>query len=270
MPRDETEMAVIRVDDASDPRLADYARVREPVLLRERGAFIAESREVVRILLDETEIAVRSLLVTEAAAIAFAPALERRGQNIPVYVGDRALMERVVGYDIHRGCLAAAERPAPVALETLLPTTTLLVLESVSNPDNVGGAFRNALAFGAGGILLGPGCADPYYRKTIRTSMAAVLRLPHVAARDWPGSLERIRAAGRTVVALTPRTDAVDLAEVRAAGPMAVLVGNEGTGLSDVALAAADVAARIPIADTVDSLNVATTAGIALYALSRR
>jgi tRNA G18 (ribose-2'-O)-methylase SpoU len=270
MPRDETEMTVFRVEDPRDPRLVDYARVREPVLLRERGVFIAESREVVRILLDETEIAVRSLLVTEAAATAFAPALERRGQDIPVYVGDRALMKRLVGYDIHRGCLAAAERPAPVAVETLLPATTLLVLESVSNPDNVGGAFRNALAFGASGIVLGPGCADPYYRKTIRTSMAAVLRLPHAVARDWPGSLERMRAAGLTVLALTPRADAVDLAEVRAAGPMAVLVGNEGAGLSDAALAAADVAARVPIADNVDSLNVATTAGIALYALSHR
>jgi len=263
-------MVIVRVDDPKDPRLEDYAGVREPVLLRERGVFIAESREVVRILLEETDVEVRSLLLNDATLSALEGALGRLADQTPVYVGDRALTREVIGFDIHRGCLAAAERPESAPLETLLSASTLVVLESVSNPDNVGSVFRNALALGAGGVVLGPRCADPYYRKTIRTSMAAVLRLPHATLDDWPHGLVRLRDAGFTVVALTPRDDAVDIADLAPGERVALLLGNEGAGLSDEAIAAADVAARIPISSRIDSVNVATASGIGLYALSRR
>ena len=72
----------------------------------------------------------------------------------------------------------------------------LVVLEGVTNADNVGGVFRNAAAFGAGGVLLSPTCCDPLYRKAIRTSMGAALRVPFARGRwvDWPGALLRVRA----------------------------------------------------------------------------
>ena len=147
-----------------------------------------------------------------------------------------------------------------------------MILEGVSNPDNIGGVFRNAAAFGAGGVLLSPTCCDPLYRKAIRTSMGATLRVPFARLDDWPAAIERVHQAGFTVVALTPREPAEALEDY--APPrqrrIALVVGTEGAGLTSTVEAAADVRVRIRMSDTVDSLNVAVATGIALHALRGR
>jgi tRNA G18 (ribose-2'-O)-methylase SpoU len=147
------------------------------------------------------------------------------------------------------------------------------VLEGVGNADNVGGVFRNAAAFGADLVVLSPGCCSPLYRKAIRTSMGATLRVPFVHVTDgWPGTLTTLRGAGFTLVALTPREPAValdDLAARLAPAPLAVIVGAEGQGLTAAVEAAADVRVRIPILPSVDSLNLAVAAGIVLERVTR-
>jgi tRNA G18 (ribose-2'-O)-methylase SpoU len=144
-----------------------------------------------------------------------------------------------------------------------------VILEGVSNADNVGGVFRNAAAFGAS-VLLSPACCDPLYRKAIRTSMGAVLRVPFAWLDEWPAALAEVRAAGFTMAALTLREPAETLrlfARRSRIGRLAWLVGTEGAGLSDAVEAAADHRVQIPISRAVDSLNVAVAVGIALHAL---
>ena len=143
-----------------------------------------------------------------------------------------------------------------------------MVLDGVSDPDNVGSIFRNAAAFGAAGVVLSPACADPLYRKAIRTSMGTTLALPFRVADDWPGVLRRLRESGTLVAALTPREPAagVEAFARRAAGVgVALLLGNEGAGVSAAALDACDERVRIDLDPAVDSLNVATAAAIALH-----
>jgi tRNA G18 (ribose-2'-O)-methylase SpoU len=142
----------------------------------------------------------------------------------------------------------------------------LCVLEGVGDHENLGSIFRNAAALGVDGVLLGPGCSDPLYRRAVRVSMGHVLRVPFGTVTDWPGGLHELRAEGFRVLALTPDATAVPLHEaVRAGQRTAVLLGSEGPGLTEEALAAADERVRIPMAGDVDSLNVATAAAIALY-----
>ena len=146
---------------------------------------------------------------------------------------------------------------------------------AVGNPDNVGSLFRNAAAFGAAGVVLSPGCADPFYRKAIRTSAGATLRLPFATASDWPAALRALRARGYLVAALTPPGGAAGVATVelgdfaarRPRRPVALVVGTEGDGLTAAALAEADVRVQITIDPSVDSLNVATAAAVALHRL---
>jgi tRNA G18 (ribose-2'-O)-methylase SpoU len=193
-----------------------------------------------------------------------------------VYVVTHETMNEVTGFNIHRGCLAIGERPPALPWTAVVQDASLLVmLERVSNADNVGGIFRSAAAFGADAVLLGPACADPLYRKSIRTSMGAALRVPFAPMPDWPEDLIRLRAAGFRLLALTPNADATPLELIDDEGqPRAakdtLLVGHEGEGLSAEAIAAADVRIRIPMAADVDSLNVATAASIALYELASR
>lgn len=271
-----THANVVRIDDPGDPRLADYRDLRSPTRTAERSVFIVESRSVVRCLL-ASRFRVRSILVTAPALASLGEALAGRRERIAVHVAAPDVVRAVVGFDFHRGCLAAGERePAPTPATLLAPPgrRLLLVLEAIANPDNVGGIFRNARALGADGVLLGPGCADPLYRKAIRVSAGGTLTVPFVEVNEWPAALAGVRAAGFTLLALTTRPDAVDVAAFGATRPVpartALLLGNEGDGLSAGARAAADVEATIPMAAGVDSLNVATASGIALDRLARR
>jgi tRNA G18 (ribose-2'-O)-methylase SpoU len=260
-----------RIDDAGDPRAADYAHVGDPDWLRRHALFVAEGRLVVERLIAAGRFAPRSILVTPAALAKLTPSLAR--VRCPVYVAAPPILETITGFDFHRGCLAIASREPAVGFEG--PTGSeyrLLGLEGVGNPDNVGGLFRVAAAFGSEGILLDPGSADPLYRKAIRTSMGAALRIPFFRPMPWPDSLETLRAQGFKIVALTPRHPAVPLADyarlVEGDERLVLMVGAEGEGLSDAVLRLADAAVRIPVAAGVDSLNVVVAAGIALAMLS--
>jgi len=262
-----------RLASLADPRLEDYRNVPDPELLVARGLFIAEGRLVVRRLLTSSRFTTRSLLLTPAAEADLRDVVEAH-PSLPVYVVNQEAMNTIIGFDIHRGCLGVGERPAPEGWRDVIEDArTMVVLEAVGNADNVGAVFRNAAAFGAGGVLLGPACADPLYRKAIRTSMGAALQVPFAHFSDWPADLYRLREFGMATIALTPNPSALPLADVvrtpAARRRVALVLGHEGSGLSEAALRAVDLHARIPMAPGVDSLNVATTAAIALYDLGR-
>ncbi len=266
-------MSIVLIDSIDDLRVASYREVADPELVRRQGLFVAEGRRVVERVIADGRCAIRSVLVSEAARRSLQPVLERLAGSVPIYVCRADGFLGLTGHNIHRGCLALAERPAPTRLDDVLRGTRLvLALEAISNADNVGGAFRNAAAFGADAILLSPTCCDPLYRKAIRTSMAATLRVPFARAEDWGAALERLRESGFEIVALTPRRPGEDLdrfAARRKSAKLAIVAGAEGTGLGAETEAAADVRVRIPILAEVDSLNVAVAIGIALHTVSR-
>jgi tRNA G18 (ribose-2'-O)-methylase SpoU len=262
-----------RILTPDDPRAADYRGVSDPQLLRSRKLFIAEGRIVVTRLIEDGRWTIRSVLVSEAAKRDLEPMLAAIAARVPILVCEAAEFLGITGYDIHRGCLALVERRPALSLEAVLAGARLtVVLEGVSNADNVGGVFRNAAAFGADVVLLSPTCCDPLYRKAIRTSMGASLRVPFVQLGEWPASLPQLRAAGFQLVALTPRepSEPLDTFASRPRAPkLALLVGAEGPGLTAAVESAADDRIRIPIAPGIDSLNLAVATGIALEHLTR-
>jgi len=258
-----------------DPRIAAYREAREAHLASRSGLFLAEGREIVRTLLTGSLYRAQSVLVTPVALEAIADALSHASGDLPVYIAEQRLMNQIVGFDIHRGCLAAGERPSTTAMEMLLSAlparATVLALESLTNHDNVGAIFRNAVAFGVAGVVLSADCCDPLYRKAIRVSMGGALRVPFARATGrFAEAVAELKAAGFTTAALTTG----GAVEVRALGATlgasprrALLLGAEGPGLTPSAMAAADVGVRIGMAPGVDSLNVATAAAIALHQL---
>jgi tRNA G18 (ribose-2'-O)-methylase SpoU len=267
-------LSVETIEDPEDPRLADYREIRDAERRLRDGTFIAEGRLVVRRLLGAGRYRVRSALVTPPALHALGETLGAAG--VPTYLVRQDIVEAVVGMEFHHGCLAAGERGVEPGAEAVLAEAlrpTLMVLEGLGDSSNVGALFRNALAFGVGAVFLAPGTADPLYRKAIRVSSGATVAMPFARLADWPRDLERLRAAGYTVLALTPRPEAVDIGELGAGRPLperlALLLGTEGRGLSADALAAADLQVRIPMAPEMDSLNVAAAGAVALHWLSR-
>jgi tRNA G18 (ribose-2'-O)-methylase SpoU len=254
------------IDSADDPRLDPYRHVADPAWIRDRHLFVAEGRLVVERLITLGRFTVHSILLNRAAHAAIGEPLSTAGAPVLV-CSNSSLLATITGYNFHRGCLALVTRPPLGKLADLLTCRCVLALEGVGNPDNIGGLFRTAAALGAQGVLLDERSGDPFYRKAIRTSMGAVLRLPFVRAENWNETVGTFREHGFKVIALTPSASAVDLAEVRPVRPdeqVMVMVGAEGPGLDPVSLEAADLRVRIPINDAVDSLNVVVAAGIAL------
>jgi len=266
-------MLPVSIDSIDDPRVAAYRNVRD-ANLRQGRSFVAEGRLNVRRLLATPRFRTRSVFVTPAGFAGIREAIATRA-DMPVYLASQQLMNGVVGYAMHRGCLAEGVRGEEPGFASLLdaegrPPRLCVALEDVTNPENVGAIFRNALAFGAGGLLLTPRCVDPLYRRSIRVSMGASLRVPFARTAEWPGELRRLREAGVFAIALSTRA-ALPLSALRlprdATGAVLV-VGSEGSGLSAAARAESDACVAIPMAPGIDSLNAGTATGIALHALA--
>jgi tRNA G18 (ribose-2'-O)-methylase SpoU len=247
-----------------------FRLVGDPAALERAGLFVAEGRLIVERLLLDGRFRAHSVAVTPAAATALASVFAQRS-DVPVHVCDPKQLQAITGFDFHRGCLALAWRtPERVTLDSFLLAERLLALEGVGNPDNVGGLFRTAFALGVQGVLLNSSTADPLYRKAIRTSMGATLRLPFVRLDAWADDLQRLRSRGFRIIALTPNPEATDLGDLTVSDDdrAIIVVGSEGNGLTRGALAQSDVQVRISIDPRADSLNVVVAAGIVLHALS--
>jgi len=258
----------LTITDPRDPRVADFhdlhAGDRRPGTERGSGPVVVEGVTAVERLLG-TGLALRAVYgVAGRLAALDLPA------GVPAYEADKWVVSETIGFRLTRGVLASAERPVQPSLDDVLGSARrIAVLEGLNDHENIGSIGRSAVALGVDALLLDPTCADPYYRRSVRVSMGHLLTLPVRVLTDWPGDLQRVRAAGFTTVALTPDPGAVDL---RSLDPVehprtALLLGAEGPGLTAAAMAAVDVRARIPMRSGVDSLGVAAAAAVAFATL---
>lgn len=259
-------MHLLAIDDPADPRLDDFRDLTDAdVRPDRRGVVIAEGVNVVD-RLARSPYPVRAVIGVPERLVALQPVLEPL--DVPVYSVDKWTLSSVVGFRVTRGVLASADRPPPVSSAALLTRgERIVVLEGLNDFENLGALFRNAAAFGVDAVLLDPRCADPLYRRSVRVSMGHALTVPFaVLDGPWPASLSALRDF--SVLAMTPDPSATPLREIDVPKRWAVLLGAEGPGLSDGAMAAADLRVRIPMAEGVDSLNVATAAAVAFAHLA--
>jgi tRNA G18 (ribose-2'-O)-methylase SpoU len=248
----------VEVDDPTDPRLFDFVELRDG--RSPEGAFIVEGRTPLSELV-RSEYRTRAVLIAQSKLDVVMPLLD--GIDAPLYVGDMALLRATVGFNLHRGVVASAQRlPAADPLSLVAGARRIAVLEQLNDVENLGNLFRSARAFGIDAVLLDPQTADPLYRRCVRVSMGHVMHVPFARFDHWPDALEDVRSLGFTVAALTPSPDATPIHEFHAER-VAWLLGAEGAGLTEEALALADVRVKIPMAAEVDSLNVGTAAAIA-------
>jgi tRNA G18 (ribose-2'-O)-methylase SpoU len=268
---------VERVTGPDDERLADYVGLTDVALRSrrepEQGLYMAESEKVIRRALDAGHRP-RSLLLSDRWLEPMADLVARvAAAGAPVYVGTPAVLQEITGFNVHRGAIASMHRPAPRPLaDVLAGARRVAVLEDVVDHTNVGAVFRSAAGIGADAVLVSPRCADPLYRRAVRVSMGTVFQVPWARLEPWPAGLAELRAHGFTVaaLALTPAAVPLDALEAEPPQRLALVLGTEGDGLSDLALAEADLAVRIPMAGGVDSLNVAAAAAVAFWATRPR
>jgi tRNA G18 (ribose-2'-O)-methylase SpoU len=264
-------MAVVPVGSLDDPRLADYSHQTDVALRKARGTehglYLAESALVLERALRAGHRP-RSVLalgpsVDEAVALV--------GDDVPVFSGPDHLLAELTGYALHRGLVASMHRPALPSVESLLgDARRVVILENVADPTNVGAIFRSVAGIGADAVLVTERTSDPFYRRAIRVSMGTVLQVPWSRLGDWESSRRLLAASGFHIAALALEHGAVSLRDFAASAPerVALVLGAEGEGLTREAIDAADTIVQIPMAHGIDSLNVAATAAVAMYALA--
>ncbi|AWH91511.1 TrmH family RNA methyltransferase [Dietzia lutea] len=277
-------MHVVDVSDPADPRLDDLRDLnnsdRRPDLPGGRGLVIAEGTYVVgRMLLSRFRPHV--LLGTDSRLQQLRREATAEGWDADERAGDavylcttKDVLSEVIGFRSSRDILAAADRPEPLAVDEVVDgARTLVVLEGVNDPENLGAIFRNCAALGVDGVLFGAATGDPLYRRVVRVSMGHVLRLPFAhlpgTPTTWQRSLDDLGERGFRTIALTPAAE-TPLSRAVAAEKVAFVLGAEGPGLTEHAMRACDVRAAIPMTDGTDSLNVATAAAVAFYERARR
>jgi tRNA G18 (ribose-2'-O)-methylase SpoU len=275
-PQLEPQLEPSIVTSIDDPRLQPF-RALKGMGVRPDGTFVAESELVLDRLL-ESKYPVRSILITPARAARLeaqiAMANAQRDIRFEVLVAEREIIDAVVGYPLHRGVITLAERRSlPPVVDVLAKARTVIVMEDIADPDNIGAIFRHAAGFGVDAVILTGHTADPLYRRTIRVAMGWTLAIPYCRTAPEDGPItDLLDAAGFTSFALTPEASAPTLAEalatLREASKVALLVGAEGPGLKPETMNEVTSKARIPMAVGVDSFNVATSSAIALFALT--
>ena len=262
----------IPIEHPHDPRIEPFLGLRDQETRKQReradgdmaAVFMAEGDLVIDRAIAHG-YSLRSVLVAG-----------RRTKPLPDSVGDAdvylasdAVLTEVTGRPELRDPIACFARPPlPDLTELLEQHSTFAVLENVNNPNNLGVIMRNAAALGIDAVLLDPRCADPLYRRAVRASMGQVFAIPHTRLKALPSGLDPLHAAGVTSIALTPQGD-ITLRDFLPPKKVAILLGAEGPGLTDATMAASKHRVRIPMANSVDSLNVANAAAIAFHHLSR-
>jgi tRNA G18 (ribose-2'-O)-methylase SpoU len=263
-------LAVLRIEDLDDPRLAPYRALKKNNFTRSSSHFVVEGDKLVRRLLD-SDFTIVSLLVAEQHLPAV---VEATGGDVDVLVVDRPAIEEIVGFNFHRGMLGCALRkPRPALAEIAhmsAPRLTLVACPDVQDPENLGAILRIASALAIDAVVLGAGCCDPFSRRVLRVSMGAALRVNIVECDDLAADLTAMRdSIGLELWAAVTNATATGFDQIVRPDRLALVLGSEGHGLSAEWVARCDRAVTIPMAPRVDSFNVAVAAGILLYHLTR-
>lgn len=262
---------IIKITDFNAPQLDVYARITEGQLLNRqeprKGMFIAESPRVIERALDYGCVPVSILI--ETRQIEGQKHIIKRCGNIPVYTAEFDVLTQLTGFKLTRGMLCAMYRPTPKTVsEICTGARRLAVLENVVNPTNVGAVFRSAAALGIDGVLLTPACSNPLYRRAICVSMGTVFQISWAFFTEGQG-IKLLQNLGFRTVALALNKDAlnIDAPQLKQEEKLAIVLGTEGDGLAAETIASCDYTVRIPMANGVDSLNVAAASAVAFWQL---
>lgn len=266
-------LRILSIESIDDPRLSPYRTMREQEDHAQQQIFVAEGEKVVRRLL-ETNLEIVSVLMPEKWVESFKPLIAARPEEINLFVAARASIEEIIGFPVHQGVMAVAKIPAPENLADVLVRSKsprlFVAVDGLSGVENLGVLIRNAVAFGAQALIVGPTSNHPYLRRAVRSSMGTIFKLPFVETANLAESLQQLRLAGVRCIAAHPHTEKTYLWQADLRSNCCIILGSEGFGISRPVLEQCDETVAIPMSSEVDSLNVGSAAAAFFYEAKRQ
>ena len=254
--------------------LTPYRTLRQSVEQFRKGMFIAEGTIVVQRLLESAHTIV-SVLIAPEWLEGYRDRFASRPEQITVFVGQKELLNTIVGYNLHQSIMALGKIPAQETIDTVLATSTppylFVAMDGLANAENIGVLVRNCTAFGVQAILVGETSSSPYLRRAVRNSMGTVFKMPVVQCTILAETLRTLQVSHKfKVLAAHPHSEEHSIQRTDFSGNCCLVFGSEGNGLSPQILSACDMAVTIPMARNVDSLNVASASAVFLYEVLRQ
>ena len=264
----------ININNLNEPELIPYRTLRQSVEHFHQGMFIAEGEKVVRRLL-ESKLYVLSMLITPERLKHYEELITARAENIKVFIAEKNLLETIVGFNLHQGVMALGKIPVQASLESVLsesmPPYLFVVIDGLTNSENIGVLVRNCAAFGVQAVLAGETSSSPYLRRAVRNSLGTVFKIPVVHCENLAGILQTLRNEHEfEIIAAHPHSEKCSLQSVDFTGNCCIVFGSEGEGISQKVLSVCSIAAAIPMQMGVDSLNVANANVVFLYEAARQ
>jgi tRNA G18 (ribose-2'-O)-methylase SpoU len=245
----------------------------------QQGIFVAEGEKVVHRLL-ESNLNIRSLLVSQERFAGIEKRVRENRQAIEVFVGEKKLLDTIVGHDLHQAILAIGSVPQPLTSQQIVTRMhsdtsgnagrrVYVLVDGITNAENMGVIIRNCVCFGVTAVLVLPTSCDPYLRRSVRNSMGNIFGFPVVYIHDTIKEIQNLKQAGVTFFAAHPYTMSIDLRTATFPDNSCIVFGAEGHGISPDVLALCDAYVTIPMKEGVDSLNVASASAVILYHLQQ-
>ena len=268
---------IIKINDINSPELSVYASLTEAQLKEESGLFIAESVKVIDVALS-SGIEPVSFLMEERQIEGIGKDILSLCPDVPVFTASRDVLSALTGFELTRGVLCAMRRPKVRSLDCVLENAKrVAVLERLSDSVNVGAIFRSAAALGIDAVLLFHNCCEPLNRRTVRVSMGSVFLVPWAffPKSDYPlpsDAVGFLRKKGFVTAAMALKDNSIGIDDpiLSSSQKLALFFGAEGDGLSADTINSCDYTAKIPMHNSVDSLNVAAAAAITFWQLGAK
>lgn len=260
--------SIEHITSLSHPELEPYHTLRRPVEHLQQGIFVAESGKVVARLL-ASSIQPISMLLSDDWYQQFLPMIEANSSPIKIFVGEKALLESIVGHRLHQSIMAVGKIPQKIRPTDMLRSSAenalYVMADGITNSENMGVIVRNCVCFNADALLVLPSSCDPYLRRSVRNSMGNIFQLPIVYLEDGDADIRRIRSSGIRLYAAHPQPESMPVGSVRFGARTCIVVGAEGNGISAQLLDLCDEYVTIPMKEGVDSLNVASATAVMLW-----
>lgn len=255
------------------PELEPYRTLRRPVEHLEQGIFVAEGEKVIVRLL-ESPLTIRSILLSQDWFEVHKGLIEANANMIRVFIGAKKLLETIVGHVLHQSIMGLATVPSQRHSDELFSSdqkhSTAVVVDGITNAENMGVIVRNCVCFGVDALLVLPTSCDPYLRRSVRNSMGNIFQLPVIYIRDTKEELSRLREHGFRLIGAHPHPKSIEITRADFSGRNIIVLGAEGHGISQEVLDLCDEYVTIPMKPGVDSLNVASASAVMLWEIQKR